>query len=113
MKPETFVRRLKAAGIDTTAFEDSRKLTELRLVANVAKHAEGSSASELEKVRPDLFVSPLIAQFRLRIRPRVRHVYGPLSGDDLYVTPRDLNVYFEAVVGFWTELLQMVRAPET
>ncbi len=108
MNTETFVRLLTEAGVDPTGFAQWQKLTELRLVANVAKHAEGRSASELEKIRPDLFVAPSIRDRTLDLLATPRRVYQPLSGEDLYVTREDLNAYFEATLGFWEQLSRMV-----
>ncbi len=108
MNTETFVRLLQEAGIDPTAFGQWQKLTELRLVANVAKHAEGRSAAELEMVRPDLFVTPSI-RGKSHELPQARRVYQPLSGNDLMVTRDDINAYFEATLGFWEQLSRMVQ----
>lgn len=78
MKTGTFVRLIQEAGIDPTAFAQFQKLTELRLVSNVVKHAEGWSAEELERVRPDLFVTPSIPGKSHEL-PQARRVYQPLS----------------------------------
>ncbi len=110
MKPEEFVRLLQEASVDVTAFPQWEKLHELRLVANVAKHAEGPSAEELEKIRPDLLVAPSFRPEGLHFPQGLRHMYQPLSGDDLYVAPPDLEAYFEAAIGFWRELSSRVRA---
>lgn len=107
MNTKTFIRILKEAGIDPTGFTQWEKLTELRLVANVAKHAEGDSAAKLEKIRPDLFTAPSIPEQALP--PVPRRIYQPLSGIDLCVTREDLNAYFEATIGFWKRLSEMVR----
>ena len=106
MNTKTFVRILKEAGFDPTGFTEWQKLNELRLVANVAKHAEGSSATELEKIRPDLFTRPSIQEGLLSSVPR--RVYQPLSGVDLCVTREGLDAYFEALIGFWKRLSEKV-----
>jgi len=89
MNTKTFVQILTDAGIDVGRFPEWPKLVELRLVANVAKHAEGDSASKLEEIRPDLFVAPSIRDMPPFLHWKVpRHVYKPLSGEDLYVKQR-------------------------
>ncbi len=107
MNTKTFVQILKEAGIDPTGFTQWQKLTELLHVANVAKHAEGHSAGELEKIRPDLFAAPSIREGTLP--PVPRRVYQPLSGVGLCVTREDLDAYFDATIGFWKRLSEMVR----
>lgn len=109
MNTKTFIQILADEGLDVRTFLEWPKLMELRLVANVAKHAEGDSASRLAELRPELFVAPSIrdmppfASWKVR-----RRVYKPLSGEDLYVTPADLDAYFEAVIGFWGRLARAV-----
>ncbi len=96
---------LKKSAIDVTGFSEWPKLDELRLVANVVKHAEGRASSELENIRPDMFRHPLIRNEPLFFRSKTRRqVFGPLSGQDLYVTEVDLDGYFEAIIGFWQRL---------
>jgi hypothetical protein len=110
MTTKRFVELLAEADLDPTRFPQWPKLLELRRVANVAKHAEGRAASELEKIRPDLFVAPSIRDWPPFLhRKAPRRVYQPLSGDDLYVTAADLEAYFEAVLSFWEQLASMVR----
>jgi hypothetical protein len=54
-----FEEFLRTSGIEASGFPEWTKLNEeLRFVANVVKHAEGWSAEELRKRRPDLFVLP-------------------------------------------------------
>lgn len=109
MNTRTFVQILAGEGIDVRTFPEWPELTELRLVANVAKHAEGDSAAKLEELRPDLFVAPSIRDMPpfgpWKVR---RRVYKPLSGEDLYVTPADLDAYFDAIIAFWRRLSSAV-----
>ncbi len=102
---KTFVQVLTGQGIDVRTYPEWPKLTELRLVANVAKHAEGESAAKLEELRPDLFVAPSVRDMppfgSWKVR---RRVYKPLSGEDLYVTPADLGTYFDGIIAFWHRL---------
>ncbi|KVX93186.1 hypothetical protein WL09_03895 [Burkholderia ubonensis] len=98
-------RRLDAQGLYISALPTWAVLDELQLVANVAKHADGTSADKLKGLRPDLF-EPDIGNTG-RDSPRIRstpRVYMPFSGDDLYVKATDLHTYGSAAVSFWTEL---------
>lgn len=109
MNTRTFVHVLGGEGIDVRTFPEWPKLTELRLVANVAKHAEGDSASKLEELRPDLFVAPAVRDMPPFTAWKIpRRVYKPLSGEDLYVTPSDLDAYFDAIIGFRQRLSSAV-----
>lgn len=76
----------------------------MRLVANTAKHAEGDSAECLNQSRPDLFKPPDLPQDFPRSRI---HVDRPLAGRDLYVTPEELRLYFDALEHFWSDLSYM------
>ncbi len=97
------------AEIDVHSFPEWPKLDELRLVANVVKHAEGYSAAELEKIRPEMFRAPSIRGAPPLMNWKLpRRVFLPMSGEDLYVTGADLDAYFEAVLGFWERLLAAV-----
>jgi hypothetical protein len=105
-----FLSRLQAAGIDPTAYEVWDTLCELRNVANVVKHAEGRSAEALRSSRPDLFQRPSIrGDDRFGDSASIRYVYQHLSGDDLYVTPDDLERYFDAAIAFWEAIIRDLR----
>lgn len=101
-------QQLMTGGVDITTFASWTRMEELRLIANTVKHAEGKSAIELRKVRPDLF-GQLVGDVKSgdntsssgRIPSSLRL---PLSGRDLFVTIDDITTYQEAVVGFWHEL---------
>jgi len=110
MKWRACATRLRKAGVDPETFPQWEKLEELRHVANVAKHAEGSSAEELEKIRTDLFVAPVLGEGARPLPPGFRHVFQPLSGDDLFVGPDDLTAYFDAIEGFWREFAERIEA---
>ena len=94
-----FKRQLKYLGVDITNFESWDKIKELRLVANVAKHAEGRSAEKLRCIRPSLLEQSLIGvdSFSLPVRQ-------PLIGEDLYVSIQDIKDYRDYLIGFWDEL---------
>jgi len=104
-REKRFRSSLKASGINDAMFIHHRKLEELDLVANVAKHAEGQSAERLRAWRPELFIHPLI-----RDDPGVASSSGvpvnrPLMGEDLFVQPDDLRAYLDAVESFWRFVL--------
>ncbi|HLX00326.1 MAG TPA: hypothetical protein VKR82_16925 [Candidatus Acidoferrales bacterium] len=71
-------------------------IEELRLVANVVKHAEGGSARELRNRREELFVPPSIRNSSSEIQRPAFPVAAPLAGDDLYVTEEVFQRYAEA-----------------
>jgi hypothetical protein len=77
-------------------------LNELRLVANSVKHAEGGSADELRKLRPDLFQHPAVPSELQRILPP-GPIHLPMMGEDLFVSPEDLQRYKDALANFWRE----------
>jgi hypothetical protein len=104
MKASEFQGRLRSEGIDTSKYPCWAKMKELSLVANVVKHAEGNSAQKLRQVRPDLFTAPSIRSDEALSWIAGRHLYSPLSGDDLYVTEADLTGYFDAAQAFWEAL---------
>lgn len=92
-------------GIDVESFSSTGKINELRLVANTVKHADGSSCSELKKIRPDLFVQPDLKGDRPDIGfVTIREVFTPLAGEDVYIGIEDFKKYVEAVKEFWDEL---------
>jgi len=92
--------------IDITRFPSFDKISELKLVANCVKHADGWSCEQLKKVRPDLFVKPSLKEEEKKwgILSTPRPVTQPLAGEDLYVVREEFTKYVEAVKGFWDEL---------
>lgn len=104
-KRHVVVEAFEAQGIDLSAFPEWPKLEELRLAANVAKHADGLSAEELWKLRPDLFQSEFIRRYAASPLRRFKgQVMAPMSGEDLFVTPEDLVEYFDQVDSFCRRL---------
>lgn len=101
--------RLRDEGIDITQFRCWPKIEELRLVANTAKHADGESAANLQRLRPELFVPPILRGTRLGSRDYRRRVETPILGDDLYIEAGDLNAYADAVIEFWEELASAIE----
>ena len=83
-------------GLDLRTLSAWNTLDELRLVANTVKHGEGSSARQLRRRRPELFVHPDVARFtNLAFGTTNRPVRLPLGGDDVYVTEQLLHLYCE------------------
>lgn len=81
-------------------------LNELRLVANVIKHGPGWSATELQKLRPDFFVSEitnvnLIELYKNTLNDRV-----------LNIKDKDFIRYGEALIQFWDELPERLYSKE-
>ena len=107
MKVSVFREQLLKKGIDIYSFRSWDKIKELRVVSNSIKHAEGTSASELRKMRPDMFKHPM-----LRIQPEMElmhsaiyRVYMPMAGDDIFILQDDLSEYKNVLVTFWNELI--------
>lgn len=98
-------RLLKYYGINIEKFTSWSKVNELRLLANTVKHAGGGSCEELKGLRPDLFISPHLEKDGYAIDlVKVREVYHPLAGQDLYVSVEDFAKYVDVVKQFWDEL---------
>jgi hypothetical protein len=88
--------------LDVTTSPGWRTISELRLVANVVKHAEGNSERDLRQRRPDLFDHPLLRDPAYAGIPRSEPpVRAPLAGEDLYLIKADFDHYAQAVSGFW------------
>ncbi len=94
--------------LDASALPSWSVINELRLVANVVKHAEGHSAEDLRKLRPDLFDIP---QFQFKgfgaSHGRVRK---PLFGEDVYVTSDDFERYHVGSMAFWAEVAAAMQS---
>jgi hypothetical protein len=88
-------RLLQDCKIDISTFSSWDKLRELRLVANVVKHADGPSCTELRQARPDFFSHSY-------------PVYQPLAGEDLHISVDEFTRYVEATKQFWEELAEAV-----
>jgi hypothetical protein len=96
--------RLKSEGIDLDSLKFFQEIDILRLVANVIKHAEGWSADELKKFKPDYFkpdksILPLEIPSYLEIQVEL-----PLTGEDIKIPSDDFIQYCEDVKAFWREL---------
>jgi len=105
MKVSVFKKRCLEYNIDVEQFSTWQKLHEMRLVANAVKHAEGKSAGELRKIRPDLFKNPALEKYEFKFGENFQHLYLPLAGEDLYLSLRDLKNYRDTISNFWNEML--------
>lgn len=92
------------ASVDVETSASWPIINQLRLVANVIKHAEGHSAAQLRLIRPELFFHPSERQGAIVGKPLKSRIRKPLFGEDLYLTSSDFSGYSEAVVVFWSEL---------
>ena len=84
------------------------KVEELRHLANTVKHAEGPSARELRRIRPDLFVRPVVKGSPLGKDSLRQAIENPLGGTDLFVTEADLHTYRDAIRELWEALRPLV-----
>jgi hypothetical protein len=98
--------RLANNGINIENFKSWKKIEELRLVANTAKHADGQSSEELKKLRPDLFWRPNFIDGVESQKLPLTSVYKPLMGEDFYITQQEFMLYVEAVKDFWYEMIE-------
>jgi hypothetical protein len=96
---DDFTSWLKINGIDVGKFPQWPKINqELRAVANVAKHAEGGSATTLRVLRPDLFTIPGTDVMLSGAVDR------PIAGDGMFVPEDEFKSYAKAVRKFWAWL---------
>jgi hypothetical protein len=115
-----FKSKLRHRGIDAEKLDGWLDIEELRVVANVVKHAEGNAAARLRALRPQMFVHPedRDAPPDFGDAHSIDHVYRPLSGNDIYVTDGDLVRYCGAAESFWraldrtNEFQHMTKTPE-
>ena len=96
------------AGLPITGGETWPCIEEMRLVCNVIKHAEGSSSRNLLKIRRDPFFHPELPEDGIAKLIRTPRVYQPMTGDDIYVEPEDIDVWARAIDRFWEELSQRI-----
>lgn len=97
---------------NTVAFNSAptwAKLDELRLVANVVKHAEGDSANKLRAVNDAHFKLPSVRGTDLEKWFGDRMLGEPLTGEGIYVVKSDYDEFVTAVIEFWKWLAGLVR----
>lgn len=104
-----FREKLAMHSVDDRLFIHRDKLTELHLVANVAKHAEGQAAEKLRALRPELFTHELLRATTPREMLACGPITSPLMGDDLFVGPEDLRAYIGAVEDYWQFVLKQLE----
>lgn len=109
LRLRTLRERLTSVGVDIEAFSTWARIEELRLLANVVKHAEGQSARELHAKRPDLFKAPGLPDLGKWNLGRQR-VYQPLLGEDVYVNIEDMRRFRDELIKFWDELGEAIAA---
>ncbi|MGE6603290.1 hypothetical protein ACQKEY_16490 [Lysinibacillus fusiformis] len=85
-------------GQDLEKMERWSDINELRLLANVIKHGDGGSATELEEIRPDFFKSEISENNLLKVHRTV------LNEQVLNVSDSDFIKYKEALQSFWEGL---------
>lgn len=81
-------------------------INELRLLANAAKHGEGSALRQLRVIRPALFEDPRLREL-LPEHPdiyRSGKVRTPLAGQGIHVSERDFAEYGNVTVEFSLEI---------
>ncbi|MBI5092939.1 MAG: hypothetical protein HZB26_10920 [Candidatus Hydrogenedentes bacterium] len=100
---EEFEERLAAGGLCLDQVAAWSKVKELRLVANAVKHGPGVSALKLHAIRPELFTAPGLSEDTFFNAPNALRIGRPAGGEDIYVTDKDLEEYFDATLEFWNE----------
>jgi len=90
--------------VDVKAAPMWSKLEELRLVANVVKHAEGDSADKLRAVNDAYFKLPAVRGTDLEKYFDHRMLGEPLTGEGIYVTKNDYDAFVAAVIDCWNWL---------
>lgn len=93
---------LAATNFRYEALESWPKVAELRHLANTIKHGEGSSATQLKSLRPDLFRESLL----LGSKPAARQ---PLTGSDPLPTEKDIAEYADAICRLWNAAARSLR----
>ena len=84
------------------------KVQELEYLANTVKHADGPSEHKLRKVRPDLFLNPILRRMSLSRKRVPKPTTNPLGGTDLFVSVQDLSDYRDALRELWEEIRPLV-----
>lgn len=105
---EELFDRLSEMGLDVRLLPSWKKVEELQHTANAIKHADGRAANRLRKVRPDLFVSPLLRNGDPRFLRGTTPVFTPMAGDDIYVSVDDFTVFAAATIRFFEEFADAI-----
>jgi hypothetical protein len=91
---------LRQMKVDVSLFKSHPLLDEVRLAANVIKHGDGDSSSELRSINPSLFKEielPSIV-FHMPLRP--------LVGEGLLLSAANFKTYHAGLEAFYQELLE-------
>jgi hypothetical protein len=88
-----------------SSYSMASRLNQLRLIANVVKHAEGSSAITLRSIRPELFDHPAVRGLARPGSIGSALIREPLAGEGIYVTRADYDAYAADVAAFWSALM--------
>lgn len=86
------------------------KLDELRLIANTAKHADGSSAKQLRERRPELFVPPVLrgSPLQAHVISNAVSVTNPLGGTDFFLQEEELQSFRDTIRAYWEEVHEQI-----
>ena len=82
-------------------------ISELRLLANSIKHADGESCERLKRSCPELFANPILRDISSVFSgPQTQFpVLQPLTGESIFVTDEVLTRYIDAIIEFWEFIL--------
>lgn len=86
--------------LDLTQFPGWLGISELKDVANSAKHGEGKAARQLREKHRELFVYPSLRKNDPNTATVVSPLSLPLGGDGLYVTGVEFLKYHKIVLDF-------------
>ena len=101
---ETVQSKLKDYDVDITQLKRWSDIALLRLVANCAKHSEGSerdSCAKLRAIKPEFFRSKL---FGVESDWEYPESDQPLAGGGLFIQTEEFDYFASAVNLFWLEL---------
>ncbi len=95
--------------IDLTHLTGWSECQVLRLIANTIKHTDGNSADRLRALRPDLFSSGQdFIDVTTRPSPVIRGM--PAFGDNIQISPEELDKWFQHIIHFWRALACHIRS---
>ena len=92
-------------GVDLRGLTHWAKIDELRYLANVVKHGEGTSAKKLRELNPRLFEHPAYGSIFSEGWISPLPLGSPLAGEDLYVNEESFKGYELAGRGLLCELI--------
>ena len=102
---DEFIKKASKYGIEVENFSSWADIKELRLLANVIKHAEGRSSRELAEIAPALFGLSSEDRAKEGFAQVAGRIHWPLFGLDLFVKEGDLHRYADAIGYFWNSLI--------